>query len=31
MVQYIKEDKLITDTSLNMCILISDIATVDRL
>ena len=31
MVQYIKENKFIIGTSLNMCILISDIATVDRL
>ena len=31
MVPYIKENKLIIHTSLDMCILISDIATVDRL
>ena len=31
MVQYIKENKLIIDTSLDMCILLSDIATVNRL
>ena len=31
MVPYIKENKLIIDISLDMCILLSDIATVDRL
>ena len=31
MVSYIKENKLIIDTSLDMCILLSDIATVDHL